>query len=192
MKFHKIADLFPLIEGDEFQLLCVDIEKEGLNHSIVLLENAILDGRNRYRACLEVGVEPIFEEFKGNDPLAFVLSENLHRRHLTVSQRAAMAAEIANMTQSDAGKQYGRGKDSSRNSAEAISNTKASDLFQVGQRYVEEAKAIKRNAPEKFEELKKGEKTIQQIKKELAPPSQPEFDENIKTEYECPKCGYEW
>ena len=192
MKFNQIADLFPLIEGNEFELLCEDIQKEGLNHPIILLDEEILDGRNRYRACIEVDIEPRYEQFKGDDPLAFVLSENLHRRHLTASQRAALAAEIANMTQSDAGKQYGRGQDSSGNFTEAISNTKASGLFQVGEKYIREAKAIKRDAPERFEELKRGEKTIQQIKRELAPPSQPEFDENIKTEHQCPNCGYEW
>ena len=89
MKFHEIADLFPLIDGDEFQLLCDDIKKEGLNHPVILLDDEILDGRNRYRACVEVDVEPRYEQFKGDDPLAFVLSENLHRRHLTASQRAA-------------------------------------------------------------------------------------------------------
>ena len=63
MKFHEIADLFPLIEGDEFQLLCEDIKKEGLNHPVILLNDEILDGRNRYRACVEVGIEPRYEQF---------------------------------------------------------------------------------------------------------------------------------
>ena len=183
MKFHEIADLFPLIEGDEFQLLCDDIKKEGLNHPVMLLDDEILDGRNRYRACVEVGIEPRYEKFKGDDPLAFVLSENLHRRHLTASQRAALAAEVANMTQSDAGKQHGRGQDSTRNFAEAISNTKASDMFQVGKRYVEEAKAIKQNYPGKFAELKSGKKTIQQAKREI-------IQENVKEQPELPTDKY--
>ena len=189
MKFHEIADLFPLIEGDEFQLLCGDIKKEGLNHPVILLDDEILDGRNRYRACVEIGIEPTYEHYKGDDPLAFVLSENLHRRHLTASQRAALAAEVANMTKQDTLKQN---TDDQNWSTDKMSNEDASDLFQVAKGYVIEAKAIKRDAPERFEELKKGEKTIQQIKRELAPPSQPEFDENIKTEHQCPNCGYEW
>ena len=72
MKFNQIADLFPLIEGNEFELLCEDIQKEGLNHPIILLDEEILDGRNRYRACIEVDIEPRYEQFKGDDPLAFV------------------------------------------------------------------------------------------------------------------------
>ena len=187
MKFHEIADLFPLIEGDEFQLLCDDIKKEGLNHPVVLLNDEILDGRNRYRACIEVDIKPRYEQFKGDDPLAFVLSENLHRRHLTISQRAALAVEVANMT--DGGD---RKSDQWTKSSVDISNKEASELFQVGTTSIKDAKAIKRDAPGRFEELKRGEKTIQQIKRELTPPSQPEFDENIKTEQQCPKCGYEW
>ena len=183
MKFHEIADLFPLIEGDEFKLLCGDIEKEGLNHPVILLDDKILDGRNRYRACVKVGIEPRYEKFEGEDPLAFVLSENLHRRHLTASQRAALAAEVANMTQSDAGQQYGRGQDSSDEIVQAISNKEASELFQVGTTSIKEAKAIKERYPEKFRELKTGKKTIQQAKREI-------IKENVKDQPELPTDKY--
>ena len=182
MKFHEIADLFPLIDGDEFQLLCDDIKKEGLNHPVMLLDDKILDGRNRYRACIEVGIEPRYEKFEGEDPLAFVLSENLRRRHLTPSQRAALAAEVANMTKSDAGAIGG----SNRNFALAsdkVTGKQSSDLFQVSQRYVEEAKAIKENYPGKFAELKSGKKTIQQVKREIV-------KENVKEQPELPTDKY--
>jgi N6-adenosine-specific RNA methylase IME4 len=197
VKFHEIADLFPLIEGDEFKLLCGDVKKEGLNHPVILLDDKILDGRNRYRACIEVGIEPRYEKFEGEDPLAFVLSENLHRRHLTASQRAALAAEVANMTQSDAGQQYGRGQDSSTNFGQAMSeswdrhwkkqykksNAEASDLFQVAKGYVIDAKAIKEKYPDKFRELKAGKKTIQQAKREI-------IKENVKDQPELPADKY--
>ena len=178
MKFHKIADLFPLIEGDEFQLLCEDIKKEGLNHPVILLDDEILDGRNRYRACIEVGIEPRYEQFKGDDPLAFVLSENLHRRHLTASQRAALAAEIANMT-------WGGDRTGDQDAKLRLekTNKEASELFQVGKRYVEEAKAIKERYPDKFRELKTGKKTIQQAKREI-------IKENVKEQPELPTDKY--
>jgi ParB-like chromosome segregation protein Spo0J len=63
-----------------------------------------LDGRNRYRACCELGIELDFEdysqEFSGSDtfdPLQFVLSRNLHRRHLKQSQRAMIGAKMAGL-----------------------------------------------------------------------------------------------
>ena len=95
MKLHKLATLFPEITGDAFKALALDIKSRGLRHKITTLDGKILDGVNRHRACISSGVEPEFEEYDGDDPLAFVLGENLNRRHLTDSQRAAIAAKIA-------------------------------------------------------------------------------------------------
>lgn len=95
--FHPMAGLFPLIDGDEFNDLAADIAAHGLREPIVLYAGAILDGRNRYAACLSAGVEPRFVEYDGDDALAFVLSLNLHRRHLNESQRAMVAGKIANL-----------------------------------------------------------------------------------------------
>jgi len=58
----------------------------------------ILAGRNRYRACVALGIEPVVRAFDAQrDPLQFVLSLNLHRRHLDESQRAMVAARVANL-----------------------------------------------------------------------------------------------
>lgn len=92
-----MAGLFPLIDGDEFNDLAADIAAHGLREPIVLYDGAILDGRNRYAACLSAGVAPRFVEYDGDDALAFVLSLNLHRRHLDESQRGMVAARVANM-----------------------------------------------------------------------------------------------
>ena len=70
LQFHPLANLFPLAEGTEFDALVADIKANGLNEPIVLYEEMILDGRNRYRACLAAGVEPEFDEYiEGDDPL---------------------------------------------------------------------------------------------------------------------------
>ena len=96
MEFHPIANIFPLMEGEEFKALVNDIKLNGLLEPIWLYQNHIIDGRNRYRACLEAGVEPEYQEWSGEGSLiAFVISKNLKRRHLTTTQLSfvSLAAE---------------------------------------------------------------------------------------------------
>jgi len=96
LKFHPLADLFPLMEGAEFDALVADIKKNGLHYPIVLYDGKILDGRNRYRACLAAGFEPATRngDHHIGDPAAFVTSRNIHRRHLTAEQKRALIARL--------------------------------------------------------------------------------------------------
>src|SRR3990167_4279058 len=117
MKFHPIADIFPLLEGEEFDSLVEDIHREGLREPITLYEDKIIDGRNRYRACQKANVEPKYKNLnKDTSPLAYVISANLKRRHLTPSQRATLGVEILPMLEAEAkkrlqqsGQETGRG-----------------------------------------------------------------------------------
>lgn len=89
---HEYANLFPMMSTSDFEELQTDIKANGLAQSIVLFEGKILDGRNRYLACQNVGVEPRFETYEGPDAMSYVISLNLRRRQLTSAQKAACAA----------------------------------------------------------------------------------------------------
>jgi ParB-like chromosome segregation protein Spo0J len=95
--FHELATVFPLLEGGEYTALIDDIRTHGLLEPITLFEGKILDGRNRYRACLAAGVEPRFREILFGDyaeAAACVISANIHRRHLTAEQRRELIEKL--------------------------------------------------------------------------------------------------
>jgi N6-adenosine-specific RNA methylase IME4 len=133
-KFHPVADIFPLIEGDEFSALAEDIRANGLLVPIVLHEGMILEGRNRFRACEVAGVACRFEQYTGDDPIGYVISLNLRRRHLDESQRAMVAARLATL---------GHGGDRSKSPIGDLTQAKAAELLNVGKRSVERAADVR-------------------------------------------------
>jgi len=92
---HPLAEIFLPLEGPQFGELCNDIVEHGLLQPIVVSGDLILDGRNRLRACRERGIPPIFVEFESLGRTCsveeYIWSMNIHRRHLTSDQRAAIA-----------------------------------------------------------------------------------------------------
>jgi len=97
LAFHPLADMFPLMKGEEFDALVADIKANGLHEEIILHEGKILDGRNRYRACLAAGHRLLTLDLDGlgyHDPLAYVISKNIHRRHLDAEQKRELIAEL--------------------------------------------------------------------------------------------------
>jgi hypothetical protein len=87
---HPLSAAFPAMSVEDFGALVEDVRANGQREPIMLYEGMVLDGWHRYRACVECGLKPQKFDFPADkDPVAFVLSHNLHRRHLTPSQRAA-------------------------------------------------------------------------------------------------------
>lgn len=100
-EIHPLCELIPPMSDAELSALADDISANGLSEPIVIYEGKILDGRHRYKACVMACVDPRFVEYFGSDPIAYVVSRNVSRRHLTESQRALVAAKIANMRQGE-------------------------------------------------------------------------------------------
>lgn len=213
LKFHEAANLFPMMGKEQFEELKADIKKNGLLEPIWLRGEEIIDGRNRYLACKEVGVGPKHKQWfgeEGGELINFIVSQNLHRRHLTAGQRAKVAIKIeallvgrAKERQRAAGRKHGRGqkKDAQRNNKIAFPKngksyqedekpddkitfpkngksdngaenklhvTKtAAKIAGVSHGYVSDAKKIIKTAPEKYEPIDRGEKTIPQVMKEI-------------------------
>jgi ParB-like chromosome segregation protein Spo0J len=98
LELHPLCTLFPRLVGQEFDALKSDIIVNGQREPIVVHEGLVLDGGNRYRACIEAGVEPVLKNFTGTSAVSFVLSANLHRRHLSAGQQAAIVASAQDWT----------------------------------------------------------------------------------------------
>lgn len=155
--FHALAELFPLMEGAELDELTRSIKENGQRDPIILLDNAILDGRNRYRACLAAAVEPRFKEFEDGDPLRFVVDRNLHRRHLNESQRAMVAARLANIQRGEVG--GGHEKADTQ-----ISISEAAKLLNVSPHIVSDAKTIiSKGTPEEIQSAERGTGAVSTI-----------------------------
>jgi len=119
---HSETDIFPSMSNEEFRLLKADIKKHGQKMAILVYRNKIVDGRQRLRACRELGIEPWFTDTgKLEMPTrSFIVSQNLHRRHLGDGQRALIAAKLVSTK-----------KGANQHTAEAVSQKQAAKVCHV-------------------------------------------------------------
>lgn len=182
--FHPLADIFPLIEGDDFDALVADIRTNGLRDQITLLGREILDGRNRYRASVAAKLLPEsldeitasqikhFRQFvpvgapapSQEELVAFVISKNLLRRQLDESQRAAVAANLASMRQGE------RTDIEPSANLQKVAQGIAAQRLNVSTRLVADAVKVKREAPEVFRAVEQGRIPASSAAKLLALP----------------------
>jgi ParB-like chromosome segregation protein Spo0J len=152
MDFHPTADLFPLMSDDAFEDLCADISANGLREAIWVFGEKIVDGRNRYNACVRLGIEPRYQAYQGDEAalVSFCVSLNLKRRHLSESQRAMVAQKLTSMN---------RGYNPSIDGL--VSQTDASKLLNVSVESISRAAKIHRDGvPELAEKVESGELTV--------------------------------
>jgi ParB-like chromosome segregation protein Spo0J len=134
---HPVASLFPMMDDVSFQALKEDIKTHGQLEPILYWKKMLVDGRNRLRACEELNIEPREVELMDEtDPVAYVISHNLHRRHLTTGQRSDVAAKVATMRHGDVKSQKSDG------SKDPSSITDAAKLMKVSPASVKRAKKV--------------------------------------------------
>ena len=108
VKAHPAADIFPMMPDAELDVLAKDIAENGLLHPIVWFRDQLIDGRNRVAAVARIADkkrrDEIMAEWRDGkkciiqtmlpDPIGFVISANLHRRHLTAEQKREIIAKV--------------------------------------------------------------------------------------------------
>jgi hypothetical protein len=156
---HPAAEIFPMMDGTDFDALVTDIRQHGLREPIVLKDGLILDGRNRYRACRQLGLEPMCEEWRGQGtPEEFVVSMNLHRRHLSESQRAMIGNRLARLVKG----QHRHQEDSDRQIC--LSQKQAAELLNVSERTIRDARVVQAGGtPEEIAAVERGEVAVATI-----------------------------
>lgn len=150
MKSHEYADLFPMMATADIARLAEDIRENGQANPIVTYEGKILDGRNRYQACTMVGVDPQFTEYDGAEPLAFVVSHNLHRRHLSESQRGMVGAKLANLQKGGAG---GFKTDSAIALSPPVTQAQAAEMLNISRDTIKRSKAVLKNGIPELQDM---------------------------------------
>jgi hypothetical protein len=136
IQVHPAAAVFPMLSDDELADLAEDIKANGLLHPITLDAHGVLvDGRNRLAACNLAGVEPTFVTYKGDDPVGFILSENIHRRHISKGQQAMAVVMATELSGSGQFRKQGQ-------------RAAAADLLGVRGQRLSEAAVVRKYAPD--------------------------------------------
>ena len=177
-KEHELSKIIPSMTDEEYKELKQDIKDNGIESSIVLFEDQILDGRHRYKACKELKIEPKFEIYKGHNPLAHVVSLNIKRRHLTASQIGAITAIIEEKFSAEAKKRQatstGGKEPKPKQHSAGLHQAETGKAMELAakvtggkERYGYEAKKIKEQNPEAFKDILKGNLTISEAQRTI-------------------------
>ena len=179
-ELHPLCTLFPRLDPDAFAALVEDIRVNGLREPITLHDGMILDGGNRYRACLEAGVEPSFQEFAGGNVASYVLSANLHRRHLTAGQRASIVSSVADFAKAHPPHRLAASKKEEGNVPPLSTVAERAQASKVDRKTQKQADRVAKASPELSQKVAAGEiplaKALEQVtgKKRTKPQPKPD------------------
>jgi len=177
-QIHPLAEIFPVLPESNIAELAADIKENGLQQPIVLFENKVLEGRNRLAACKIAGITPTFKNLKpGTDPVKYVVSLNLYRRHLSESQRAMVAGKIADVQRA--------GKPSDDTTGKTTIE-QASKIMNVSKDSTKKAKKLLKQDPIKAREVTSGKKSLNKAHKETVA-KEPPKPKKVKTLAEIEK-----
>lgn len=162
---HPAANAFPMHSEDEFIALCEDIRAEGQREPIKVCRGLIIDGRNRYRACKELGlaIKAVEVNIPEEKIAEYVFSLNLSRRHLNPGQRAVIALKDWDRTEAESrARKQGKGP-SGKNSPRGKTSEILSRKYSVNAKYIQWASEIQARKPELLDGIFDGTKQISQV-----------------------------
>jgi N6-adenosine-specific RNA methylase IME4 len=175
LQVHPVAEMFPLIEGDDYQSLVEDVKRHGVREPVWLHpDGSIIDGRNRARAAADAGVHLPTRTWDGTGSLVeFVLSLNLHRRHLSSSQKAILALSVEPMLSAEAKQRQRHGGPDAKgiqiveylDPMDGTAVQQAAKLTGTNRQYVADAKRIADQRPDLLEQVRDGNMTIPEAKR---------------------------
>jgi ParB-like chromosome segregation protein Spo0J len=188
--------LLPKMSGDEFSELKASIQTEGQHYPIIVNEDLeVLDGHHRFRACVELGIEPDFEVRKFDDKLhekKFVIEANLRRRHLNNFQLVELAVPLleiekalAKTRQSKGGKngrdmQLGLASDDAAPEIKAKATDVVAKKAGVSTRTLERGKKIMEKASEDDKQkLREGKTSISKVYQEIVTNENPQLEKTV-------------
>lgn len=193
MDNHEYADIFPMMDKKEYSDLKNDIKQNGLMEPVITLGGLILDGRNRFRACEELGIKPTTKEFDGEDALQYVMSTNLQRRNLNQSQKAMIGrrwkVHYAKINPQGSRNDLTSGTSSTSDDESNKNRDKAGEVAGVSGRYIDMAEEVISKRPEMEDKIMNGEVKIKQVIRDIKIEEQKE--NIIKENFEKPKGDYD-
>jgi len=117
-EIHPLADALPLLTGDEFDDLVEHIKTHGLKRPVVLSADGttIIDGRNRYRACDALNIEPTYErvpEHLTDREIVdqYIVADNVVNRQLDTGPKAMFALAYVDYFAAEAKRHQGQRTD---------------------------------------------------------------------------------
>lgn len=184
--------MLPRMSEEEFAELKKSIATEGQHYPIIVNENLeVLDGHHRYRACVDLGIEPDFEVKKFENKLLekkFVIEANLRRRHLNNFQLVELAVPLLEIEkalakqrqskddENDDDRQFGVEEDDK--SLEPLIKAKATEVVAkkagISKRTLEKGKKIIEKADEaELQKLREGKISISRVYEEIVKAGKP-------------------
>ena len=213
---HPVASLFPMIDDESLNALAEDIKKNGQREPIIVAyldeamidEPVVIDGRNRHAACKLAGIEPEFKfvmslndrELSPQVIADWIISHNLHRRHLTTSQKAMVGQGYLAYLKEEAKKRVDAGRVNSHasrrgelaprksvepsNRSESESAVQAGKLVGVSKDSIRDADFVVKNDPELAQQVRDSKVTVsaaaKRIREALNPKPEPTPEEKAE------------